>query len=137
MGDYDEMVAGVRRTTEAAVHESQERVDLAVRRGEQADRDATEASKAVATRWANRITAMRRRAADRAQATELTLGHEEGPHPHDHTEADDLVSLTDPATDQTPPFGISGDLLTAATPPTRYPVDDEDDYSAQSWLRDR
>ncbi|HEY1572681.1 MAG TPA: hypothetical protein VGG05_15165 [Pseudonocardiaceae bacterium] len=138
MGDYDEIVADVRRTTEAAVHESQERVDLAVRRGEQADRDATEASTAVGTRWANRITAMRRRAADRAQATELTLGHEEGPHPHDHTAADDLTTLTDPsaANDQTPPFGISGQLLEDATSAGHYPVDDED-YSARSWLRDR
>jgi hypothetical protein len=127
MGDYDEIVADARRTTEAAVHESQERVDLAVRRGEQADRDAAEASKAVGTRWANRITAMRRRTADRAHATELTLGHEDGPHPHDATAADDLTTLTDPsvANDPTPPLGISGQLL------------DDEDYSAHSWLRDR
>lgn len=136
MGDYDDVVADARRTTEAAVHESQERVDLAVRRGERADRDATEASTAVGTRWANRITAMRRRTADRDQSTELSLGHEDGPHPNDHTEADDLTSLTDPVADvRTPPLGISGDLLEASAPP-RYPTDDED-YSARSWLRDR
>ncbi|HEX5119673.1 MAG TPA: hypothetical protein VFW65_31175 [Pseudonocardiaceae bacterium] len=137
MGDYDDVVADVRRTTEAAVHESQERVDQAVRRGEQADRDAAEASKAVGTRWANRITAMRRRTADRDQSTELTLGHEDGPHPNDHTEADDLTSLTESVTDvRTPPLGISGDLLEPVTPPPQYPTDDED-YSARSWLRDR
>lgn len=148
MGEYDDIVAGVRRTTESAVRESQERVDLAARRGEQADRDAIQASQAAGTRWANRINAMRRRAADRVQGTELTLGHEDGPHPHDHTEADDLVSLTEPAPvdDRTPPFGISGDLLAGPPmqppPPSirpRPPVydDDDEDYSDQSWLRDR
>ncbi|HKN96979.1 MAG TPA: hypothetical protein VJX10_07685 [Pseudonocardiaceae bacterium] len=136
MGEYDDVVANVRRTTEAAARESQERVELAVRRSEQADREATEASRAVGTRWAARVNAMRRRAAERANPTELNLGHEEGPHPHDHTDAEDLVSLTDPADDRTPPFGISGDLFDAPAPSRPEPMDDEEDFSGRSWLRD-
>jgi hypothetical protein len=128
MGEYDDLVADVRRQTEAAVRESRERVELAGRRAEQADRQASEASDSVGTRWANRVAAMRRRAADRADGPELNLGHEDGPHPNDHTEADDLVTLNDP----TPPFGISGDLFDA--PPPAY---DDEDFADQSWLRDR
>lgn len=155
MGEYDDIVANVRRTTEAAVNESQERVELAMRRGEQADREATEASQAFGTRWANRINAMRRRAAEQAKSTELRLGHEEGPHPNDHTDADDLVSLTEPAPPRvpappdgppppdvpTPPYGISGDLFDEppCTPPAPPPppVYEDEDYSNQTWLRDR
>jgi hypothetical protein len=112
---YEEIVAAARRTTESAVRESQERVELAVSKSESADKKAAEASKAVGERWTNRISAMRRRAAERtgpggAKSTEMRFGHEDGPHPNDSVEGDELVSLSDePAAapdDRTPPFGV-------------------------------
>jgi hypothetical protein len=117
---YEDLVTAAQRTSEAAVRESQERVDLAVNRSEEADRKATEATRSIGERWSNRINAMRRRATDRATSTEMNFGHEEGPHPNDHTENDELVSLTEsttpssvtpgatpgPESDRTPPLGI-------------------------------
>jgi hypothetical protein len=171
---YEDIVAEVRRTTEGAVRESQERVDLAGQRAEQADRQAADASKTIGERWSNRINAMRRRAADREKAaTEMTFGGEEA---HHQAEGDDeLVSLEEPtkpaaADDRTPAFGMPEELIQQApttgrhaspdpeaarflpqfedpepprwptTPPVtrraRPPVDDDEDYSSQSWLRD-
>jgi hypothetical protein len=109
---YEDIVAEAKRTSEAAVQESQERVNLAVTRTEEADRKATEASKSFGERWSNRINAMRRRAADREKSTEMTFGHEDGAHPSEKPEDDELVSLTEPTTpaaadtDQTPAFGL-------------------------------
>jgi hypothetical protein len=108
---YEDIVAAAKRTSEAAVQESQERVNLAVTKTEEADRKATEASKSFGERWSNRINAMRRRAADRAKSTEMAFGHEDGPHPNDKADGDELVSLTEPTTpaaadDQTPAFGL-------------------------------
>jgi hypothetical protein len=111
---YEDIVAEVRRTTEGAVRESQERVDLAGQRSAQADKDATEATKAVGERWTNRINAMRRRVADREKAaTEIAFGPEDG---HHQAEGDDeLVALAEPAAkaadDETPAFGIPEDLI--------------------------
>jgi hypothetical protein len=122
---YEEIVAEARRTSEAAVQESQERVALATTRTEEADRKATEATKAVGDRWTNRIAAMRRRAAERATGrgtTEMTFGHEDGPHPSDHAEGDELVSFTEPTapsaadTDRTPPFGVPEELIQQQPP---------------------
>jgi hypothetical protein len=124
---YEDIVAEARRTSEAAVRESQERVTLASARTDEADRKATEASKAVSDRWTSRIAAMRRRANERAGArgtTEMTFGHEDGPHPNDHAEDDELVSFTEstaPAAaeaDRTPPFGTPEDLIQQQTPPS-------------------
>lgn len=116
---YEDVIAAAKNASEAAVRESQERVDLAVSRSDAANKQAEEATKAVGERWTNRVNAMRRRAADRNKSTEMNFGHEEGLHPADHTENDDLVSLTepttvpasatpgpDPASDSTPPYGI-------------------------------
>lgn len=112
---YEEIVAAARRSSEAAVQESQERVNLAVAKTEAADKKAAEASKSVGERWTNRINAMRRRAAERTgpggeKSTEMRFGHEDGPHPNDQVEDDELVSLSDaPAVapgDRTPAFGI-------------------------------
>lgn len=110
---YEDIVAAARRSTEAAVHESQERVDLAMNKSAQADKQAAEATKALGERWVSRINAMRRRAAERREAKnpEMRFGHEDGQHPGDHTENDELVSLSeappvDPAGDRTPAFGI-------------------------------
>jgi hypothetical protein len=162
---YEDIVASARRASEAAVRESQERVDLAVTRSAEADRKATEASKAVGERWVNRINAMRRRAQDRKATPEMRFGHDEPP-----TDGDELVSMTepttaDPADTRTPAFGIPEDLVEHAPPAPRPPdpgsswflppeddpvpppppvrrqsaprhrVDDDDDYSSQSWLQ--
>jgi hypothetical protein len=113
---YEDIVEQAKRTSEAAVQESQERVNLAVTKTEEADRKATEASKSFGERWSNRINAMRRRAADRAKSTEMTFGHEDGPHPNDKADGDELVSLTEPTTpaadgDRTPAFGLPQDLI--------------------------
>lgn len=131
---YEEIVAQVRRTSEAAVRESQERVDLATSKSEQADKQANEASKAVGERWTNRINAMRRRAADRTKGqagTEMRFGHEDGPHPNDTSEGDELVSLVDTtpsaAAQAAPQFGIPEELAqqpapTFARPPSPEPA---------------
>jgi hypothetical protein len=109
---YEDIVAAARRSTEAAVQDSQERVDLAMSKSAQADKQAAEATKALGERWVNRINAMRRRAAERREAKnpEMRFGHEDGPHPNDHTEDDELVALSDaPPVDpaaRTPAFGI-------------------------------
>ncbi len=113
---YEDIVAEVRRATEGAVRESQERVELAAQRSEQADRDANEASKALGERWSNRINAMRRRAADRDKAaTEMAFGPEEGHHHADAEGDDELVSLEEPtkpaADDRTPAFGMPEELI--------------------------
>src|ERR1700743_1726046 len=111
---YEDIVAEVRRATEGAVREGQERVELAAQRSEQADREASDASKAMGERWSNRINAMRRRAAGRDKATtEMAFGPEEG---HHHAEGDDeLVSLEEPAKppvdDRTPAFGMPEELI--------------------------
>ena len=111
---YEDIVAEVRRATEGAVRESQERVELAAQRSEQADREASQASKAIGERWSNRINAMRRRAADRDKAgTEMAFGPEEG---HHQAEGDDeLVSLEEPTKppvdDRTPAFGLPVELI--------------------------
>jgi hypothetical protein len=126
---YEDIVAAARKSTEAAVRESQERVDLAVRKTAKADREATEASKAVGDRWTNRVNAMRRRAHDREAAQkspEMAFGHEDGPHPNDHTDNDELVSLSEapPPADATPAFGIPEELIRqqpAPTPPVWQP----------------
>jgi hypothetical protein len=162
---YEDIVATARRASEAAVRESQERVDMAVTKSAEADRQATEATKAVGERWVNRINAMRRRAHDRNATPEMRFGHDEHP-----TDGDELVSMTeattpDPADTQTPPFGIPDDLVEHAQqvprppdpesswflpaeedpvpppPPVRrqsaprHRIDDDDDYSSQSWLQ--
>lgn len=187
---YEDLVASVRQSTEAAVRESQERIDLAVDKSQQADRQAADATKNIGERWADRINAMRRRAADRAQgkSKEMDFGHEDGPHPADTTENDELVSLTDQPTapsaalpsaalpgadDKTPPYGLPQQVPDTygrhaqqsdaerfmshlppeenpeprfTSPPTRRGapprrprprVDDDDDYSGQSWLEGR
>ena len=67
-------MAAARRSSEAAVRESQERVDMAVSRAAAADRAATEATKAIGERWANRINAMRRRNAERNKLAEHQFG---------------------------------------------------------------
>jgi hypothetical protein len=163
---YEDIVATARRTSETAVRESQERVDLATTRSAEADRQATEATKAVGERWVNRINAMRRRAQDRKATPEMRFGHDEHP-----TDGDELVSMTEPTTPeqtdtQTPPFGIPADLVEHAQSAPRQPdpgsswflpveedpvpppppvrrqtaprhrIDDDDDYSSQSWLQD-
>ncbi|HEY3608999.1 MAG TPA: hypothetical protein VGL06_15965 [Pseudonocardiaceae bacterium] len=153
---YEDIVAAARRSSEAAVRESQERVDLATTKAAEADRQATEATKAVGERWVNRINAMRRRAQDRKATPEMRFGHDEPP-----TDGDELVSVSEvavPDPDQrTPPFGTPEDLVEPAqpaprqswfTPPDpdpappvvrrqpRHRVDDDDDYSSQSWLQD-
>src|SRR6266566_8024899 len=94
---YEDIVASARRASEAAVRESQERVDLAATRSAAADRQATEATKAVGERWASRINAMRRRAQDRKATPEMRFGQDDSP-----TDGDELVSLsavTTPAPD--------------------------------------
>jgi hypothetical protein len=159
---YEDIVAAARRSSEAAVRESQERVDLATTKAADADRQATEATKAVGERWVNRINAMRRRAQDRKATPEMRFGHDEPP-----TDGDELVSVSDPTTPdpadaQTPPFGIPEDLIEHARPTQRQPdpgsswfvppeevpppvrrqpgprhrIDEDDDYSSQSWLQD-
>ncbi|HEX5405870.1 MAG TPA: hypothetical protein VFX16_26640 [Pseudonocardiaceae bacterium] len=120
---YEDIVAEARRTSEAAVRESQERVNLAVTRTEEADKQASEASKSFGERWSNRINAMRRRAADRAKSTEMSFGHEDGPHPNDRPDGDELVSLVEPTTpaaadDRTPPFGVPQELIQQQVQPT-------------------
>lgn len=89
-GMYEDMVAAARRTTEAAVRESQERVDMAVSRSQEADKAATEATKSIGDRWVNRINAMRRRAADQARNP---AEHRFGPE-DTATEPDELTSLS-------------------------------------------
>jgi hypothetical protein len=113
---YEDIVEQARRSSEAAVAESQERVNLAVTKTEEADRKATEASKSFGERWSNRINAMRRRAADRAKSTEMSFGHEDGPHPDDKSDGDELISLTEPTTpaaadEQTPAYGVPQELI--------------------------
>jgi hypothetical protein len=116
---YEDIVAAARKSTEAAVRESQERVDLAVRKTAKADRQATEASKAVGDRWTNRVNAMRRRAHDRETAQkspEMAFGQED---PNDHTDNDELVSLSEaPPVDATPTFGIPEELIRQQPAPT-------------------
>ena len=114
---YEDIVAQVQRTTEAAVQESRERVDLASQRSEEATKQAAAASKAASDRWTNRINAMRRRAGDRdraAKSTEMRFGHEEGPHPADSTQGDELVSFTEQTTPSAAgqrPFGVPEELV--------------------------
>jgi hypothetical protein len=161
---YEDIVATARRASETAVRESQERVDLATTRSAEADRQATEATKAVGERWVNRINAMRRRAQDRKATPEMRFGHDEPP-----TDGDELVSMTEattpePPDTQTPPFGLPADLVEHAQPAPRPPepgsswflpaeedpvppppvrrqpaprhrIDDDDDFSSQSWLQ--
>ena len=118
---YEDIVAAARQSTEAAVRESQERVDLAVNRSQSADRAAAEATKAVGERWVNRINAMRRRAADAKNSPEHRFGSEET---HETADNDELVSLSAaPADPQTPGYAIGDDLITqaAAPQPTRAP----------------
>src|SRR6266567_4271021 len=110
---YEDIVAAARRSTEAAVRESQERVDLAVSRSEQADRTANEATKAIGDRWVSRINAMRRRADEQAKnknSPELRFDTDDA---HDPVEGDDLVSLS-AADAQTPAFGLPEDLISQA-----------------------
>lgn len=115
---YEDIVARVQRTTDAAVRESRERVGLAVQRSQEAQQKAAEATKAVGERWTNRINAMRRRTAERDKAgksTEMRFGHEDGPHPSDSAEGDELVSLTETTpsstSDGAPPFGVPEELV--------------------------
>ncbi|HEY0806464.1 MAG TPA: hypothetical protein VGD84_15430 [Pseudonocardiaceae bacterium] len=161
---YEDIVAAARQSSESAVRESQERVNLAMSRAAEADRKATEATKAIGDRWVNRINAMRRRAEDRAK-DELRFDP-------DPTDGHELVSLSaSPADAETPAYGIPADLINqAATPPTPRPTDpnsawftsaidvheeehppaapprraarrrphatdEDDDYSGQSWLQ--
>jgi len=152
---YEDIVAAARRSSEAAVRESQERVDMAVTKSADADRQATEATKAVGERWVNRINAMRRRAQER-KAPEMRFGHDDPP-----ADGDELVSLSeaetpDPAA-QEAPFGMPEDLVEPVQPAPRpswfmppdedqappvvrrqprHRVDDDEDYSSQSWLQD-
>jgi hypothetical protein len=119
---YEDIVARSQQATEAAVRESQERVNLAVDRAEQAQKKANEATKAIGERWANRINAMRRRAADRDKATEMRFGPEDGPHPNDTAEGDELVSLTETkpsAAPNAPAFGAPEEY--AQQPPQQQP----------------
>lgn len=112
---YEDVVGQVRRGTEAALRESQARVDLAVRRTEEADRRAAEAGSSVGARWASRVKALRRRV---TRSNELRLG------PEEQTE-DELVTLFDPAGPRpgidpgadvaTPPFGLPEELADEAT----------------------
>lgn len=95
---YEEILTEARRTTDAALRESQERVDLAVSRSRDADKKAVEGTKAVGDRWTSRINAMRRRAFDRTgvggrKGTEMSFGQDDGQHAQG---GDELVSLTDP-----------------------------------------
>lgn len=120
---YEDIVAQARRATEAAVAESRERVDMAVERSQEADKKANEATKAVGERWQNRINAMRRRAAEREKgdkSTEMRFGHEDGPHPNDGAEGDELVSLTETkpssTSDGAPPFGVPEELARQQQP---------------------
>jgi hypothetical protein len=152
---YEDIVAAARRSSEAAVRESQERVDMAVTKSADADRQATEATKAVGERWVNRINAMRRRAQER-KTPEMRFGHDDPP-----TDGDELVSLSeaetpDPAK-QAAPFGMPEGLVEPVQPAPRpswfmppdedqgppvvrrqprHRVDDDEDYSSQSWLQD-
>lgn len=141
---YEDLVAAAQRSSEAAVRESQERVDLAVGRAEAADKQATEASKAIGERWTNRINAMRRRAADRAQSksTEMNFGHEDGPQPADKPEHDELVSLTEqstaPAAAQTPTQVTVPAGAEAETPPFGLPAQPPPDtYGRHAQQQDR
>jgi hypothetical protein len=161
---YEDIVATARRSSEAAVRESQERVDLAVTKSAEADRQATEATKAVGERWVNRINALRRRAHDRRTEPEMRFGHDDPP-----TDGDELVALSDAAVpDDAASFGVPEDLVEHAQPVPRPPdpgaswfmpveeeqpppppslppvrrqarhrIDDDDDYSSQSWLQER
>ncbi|HYS39906.1 MAG TPA: hypothetical protein VEO01_30195 [Pseudonocardiaceae bacterium] len=153
---YEDIVAAARRSSEAAVRESQERVDMATTKSAEADRQATEATKAVGERWVNRINAMRRRAQDRKATPEMRFGQDDPP-----TDGDELVSLSEAKTAdpdaQTPPFGMPEDQVAPVQPAPRpswfmppdedqappvvrrqprHRVDDDDDYSSQSWLQD-
>lgn len=154
---YEDVVGQVRRSADAALRESQARVDLAVRRTEEADRRAAEAGRSVGTRWANRVAALRRRV---TRSTELRLG------PEEQTE-DELVTLFDPvigpardaATEAqatygrhaAPDFGPQPEPPgpvgwpttewpaaepTPPPPPRQVPTWDDEDYSNQSWLTD-
>lgn len=121
---YEDIVARAAHTTEAAVRESQERVDLAVQRSQEAEKKAKEASKAVGERWTNRINAMRRRVADRDKATsstEMRFGPEDGTHPGDSADGDELISLTEPTAPSAapggpPPFGMPEELVQQQPP---------------------
>jgi hypothetical protein len=121
---YEEIVAEVNRTTEAAVQESKEHVDLAGDRNREADTKATEATKAIGERWQNRINAMRRRFAERENAktsNEMSFGQDDEGHPGG--ENDELTSLTEqssaPAADeQTTAYGISEDAIAAQSADT-------------------
>jgi hypothetical protein len=134
---YEDLVAAAQRSSEAAVRESQERVDMAVNRSAEANRKASEATKSFGDRWANRINAMRRRAADRAKSTEMNFGNEEGPHPNDHTDNDELVSLTEPTTTSSAAPGPGPE--SESTPPLGIPLQSPDSYGrhAQQAESDR
>lgn len=168
---YEEIVAAARQSSETAVRESQERVEMAVSRSAAADRTATDATKAFGDRWVNRINAMRRRAAEAKKPPEHQFGHEDETQPQESAEPE-LTSLTEPSSAEPPPVGgpaegvretpgprepdpnsawfntalnfEDDDRPTPAPPqpPRRQPqrrpqptVDDDDDYSGQSWLQ--
>lgn len=163
---YEDIVAAARNSSEAAVRESQERVDMAVSRAAAADRAATEATKAVGERWVNRINAMRRRAADRNKPAEHQFGPEDDTQTSSNSTEPELTSLTEPSAVAAPeepdappvprtPDPNSSWFDTALTfededrpaapppqPPRRQPqrrpqptVDEDDDYSPQSWMQ--
>ena len=165
-GVYEDIVAAARNSSEAAVRESQERVDMAVSRAAAADRAATEATKAIGERWVNRINAMRRRAADRNKPAEHQFGPEDDPHAGSTATEPELTSLTEPSAVATPEepeapaarrdpdpnsswfssaIALEDDDRPAPPPPQpprRQPqrrphptVDEDDDYSPQSWMQ--
>jgi hypothetical protein len=110
---YEHILTEASRSTDAALNEAKERSELAASRSQQADRQAKESTKAVGERWVNRINAMRRRAADAAEAAHkkrntLQFGPEDG-HTEEPPGEDELVSLVDPpapgTTERTPAFG--------------------------------
>ena len=162
-GVYEDIVAAARNSSEAAVRESQERVDMAVSRAAAADRAATEATKAIGERWVNRINAMRRRAADRNKPSEHQFGPEDDTQTSPNSTEPELTSLTEAPTVEAPqepaaprvPDTSSSWFDTALAfededrpappppqPPRRQPqrrpqptVDEDDDYSPQSWMQ--
>ncbi|HEX4722261.1 MAG TPA: hypothetical protein VH333_07085 [Pseudonocardiaceae bacterium] len=120
---YEDIVAAARQSTEAAVRESQERIDLAVNRSQEADRTAADATKAVSERWVNRINAMRRRAAQAKDSPEHRFGPDSA---HETPDDDELVSLSaaPPADPRAPAFGVPDEMVAAqdaAPQPTRAP----------------
>lgn len=157
---YEEILAEARRTTEAAVRESRDRVDLAVRRSEAADRRAAEATRAMGDRWVGRINAMLRRASDATddRRTELSLGADDGPAHDELAEDDELPSLSAPtasADSASPPTYGRHALPDEPAPLDELPLPkepalpdepagplwpseiDAEDYAVDSWLEGR